>query len=169
MNILTGENIIFEAVTPKTVARDLTIPLSLRQIHTLMKEHGVPSGTALQMLEAFGVGVQKYDDNLTEAQHDVIKLEKQQRRTEARPVLLSSDKQDLERLKERIRVRKRDVRADKQVAKFRKEGITARSGMWRRFREDFIEKHPTTRLKSKAYPAARLRFRRALRDAGVNP
>jgi hypothetical protein len=62
LNILSGENVMGEPVSPKTVARDLTIPLSLREIFVFMKEYGVPAGTALQMLETLGVSTQHYDN-----------------------------------------------------------------------------------------------------------
>jgi hypothetical protein len=62
LNVLAGKNVVGEQVTPKTVARDLTIPLSFREIGILMKEHGVPAALTLQMLESFGMGVQNYDD-----------------------------------------------------------------------------------------------------------
>jgi hypothetical protein len=64
LDVLSGKNVVGELVTPKTVARDLTIPLSFRDIAVLMKEHGVPSALTLQMLESFGMGVQHYDDNI---------------------------------------------------------------------------------------------------------
>ena len=147
-NILSGVSPTGEIVTTKTVARDLTVPLSFREIGTLMKEHGVPAALTMQMLEVGGMGVQNYDDrNVKKPEIPLHKI-----RNTA--------------LRERTRRQRAQARADKLADKFRSEGATSRTAMLRRFREDFIEQHPATKLRSKAYPAAQLRFRRAMRRAG---
>lgn len=62
INVLAGRNVIGEPTTPKTVARDLVVPISMRDIGTLMKKHGIPAGTVLALLEIFGTSVQHYDE-----------------------------------------------------------------------------------------------------------
>lgn len=61
VNIASGENVVGEEVTPGTVARDLTVPLSMRDIYDTMIEQGIPAGTALALLSMFGMGVQTYE------------------------------------------------------------------------------------------------------------
>ena len=62
ITILSGENVIGEPVTPTSVVSELTTPLALRQIYDVMLEQGIPAGTALGLLEIFGLSVQTYRD-----------------------------------------------------------------------------------------------------------
>ena len=66
-NIVTGEGPIGEKTTPRTVARDLTIPLALRDVFEAMKDQGVPAGTAMSILAIFGVGLQTYSPKANKA------------------------------------------------------------------------------------------------------
>ena len=62
ITVISGENVIGEPVTPTSVASELTTPLALRQIYDVMLEQGIPAGTALGLLEIFGLSVQTYRD-----------------------------------------------------------------------------------------------------------
>ena len=66
VNVVSGENLIGEPVTPGSVAANATIPLALRDIYETMKEQGVPKGAALGILSIFGLGLQTYE---TGAEH----------------------------------------------------------------------------------------------------
>lgn len=61
VDIAVGEDIVGNKVTPTTVATRSLIPLSFNDIYETMKEQGVPAGTALSILAAFGMSVQTYD------------------------------------------------------------------------------------------------------------
>lgn len=63
VNIAAGRNVIGEPVTPTTVARDIAVPISLREIYDSMKAQGIPGGVALGILNLFGIAVQTYQDN----------------------------------------------------------------------------------------------------------
>jgi len=70
-NVLTGESAVGEEVTPGTTLRDLTIPLSVREVYESIQEQGVPKGTALSMLAILGMGLQTYGkhiDTMTEVE-----------------------------------------------------------------------------------------------------
>jgi hypothetical protein len=62
LNYVTGENVIGEPFGIRDVPRDMLVPLSIRQIYDSMKEHGVPAGSALGILEVFGAAVQTHED-----------------------------------------------------------------------------------------------------------
>ena len=62
IDIATGRDVIGDPVTVSGEAIDAAIPLSFREIYQTMKEQGVPAGTALGILNLFGVGVQTYEE-----------------------------------------------------------------------------------------------------------
>jgi hypothetical protein len=62
VDVASGSNIVGEEVTPGSAAINAAIPLSFRDIFAVMKEHGIPAGTALGLLSLFGMGVQHYED-----------------------------------------------------------------------------------------------------------
>jgi len=59
-NVAGLQNVIGEPVTPKSVARDLTVPLYLRDIYEAIEDLGVPKGTAMGLVALFGMGLQSY-------------------------------------------------------------------------------------------------------------
>lgn len=59
-NVLSGQNVIGEKVTAGTVARDLTVPLALRDIKEAIQDQGVPAGSALGLAAILGFGLQTY-------------------------------------------------------------------------------------------------------------
>lgn len=58
---VTGETIDQEKATPTTLAKNLIVPLSLRDVLTTMTEQGVPRGAAISLLGLFGMGVMTYE------------------------------------------------------------------------------------------------------------
>ena len=62
VDIATGKNVVGEEVTPGSAAMNMAIPLSFKDIADVMEDHGVPKGTALQILSLFGMSVQNYED-----------------------------------------------------------------------------------------------------------
>lgn len=63
INLATGETAGHEAVTPGQIAKDLTIPLSFRDLKKTVEEQGVPAGTAMWLVSLFGMGLQTYESN----------------------------------------------------------------------------------------------------------
>ncbi|HUT57701.1 MAG TPA: hypothetical protein VNA25_07600 [Phycisphaerae bacterium] len=61
VNVLSGENLIGEKVTPESVTGQLTVPLATRDIYEAMRSEGIGKGAALGLLATFGVGLQTYD------------------------------------------------------------------------------------------------------------
>lgn len=61
VNVLTGENVIGEKVTIGGELKNLFLPMSLRNVQDVMKEQGVPEGSAIFALELLGMGVQYRD------------------------------------------------------------------------------------------------------------
>lgn len=73
LDVATGKNVVGEpqtllpysvdqALTGKSHAGNLTIPLSIRDVYEAMQDQGVPKGAALGILAAFGMGFQAYED-----------------------------------------------------------------------------------------------------------
>lgn len=62
-DVALGQNVVGEEVTPTSAATNLLIPLSIRDIQDTMGEQGIPAGTAMSLLNIFGVGVNTYDPN----------------------------------------------------------------------------------------------------------
>lgn len=61
LDVAEGENVVGDPVTPLGAAGSLFVPLSFREIAKVMEEHGVAEGTAIGLLNLFGMGVQHYD------------------------------------------------------------------------------------------------------------
>lgn len=68
VDTVAGENLVGEKVTPGSVAVNLSVPLTFRDIYSVMTEQGVPKGTAITILGAFGAGVSNYADKKEESQ-----------------------------------------------------------------------------------------------------
>ncbi len=62
VDVLTGQNVVGEPVTPSSAAINLATPLSFRDIYDVMQDQGIPAATAIQILSLFGMGVQHYED-----------------------------------------------------------------------------------------------------------
>lgn len=71
-DVLSGENVVGNRVVPMEMTEkfpfirgavpELFVPLSFGDIFKVMKENGVPAGSALTLLSLFGAGVQVYGD-----------------------------------------------------------------------------------------------------------
>jgi len=61
VDILSGKNAVGEPVTPRSVAINMTVPLSFRDIYDVMQDQGMERGTALGVLSLFGFGLQHYE------------------------------------------------------------------------------------------------------------
>ena len=55
-NVITGENVVGDKVTPLTATRDLFIPLSVSEVKETMQARGVPAGSAITILTLLGMG-----------------------------------------------------------------------------------------------------------------
>jgi hypothetical protein len=60
VDLLQGENVVGEKVTPTDVAMNSIVPLSFRDVYQVMQEQGIPKGTALSLISLFGMGLQTY-------------------------------------------------------------------------------------------------------------
>ncbi len=60
INLVTGSDVMGDAVTPASAATGLITPLSLQNVKDVMQEHGVAGGSAITALELLGMGVQHY-------------------------------------------------------------------------------------------------------------
>lgn len=56
-----GRNVIGQPVTKIDVAKNLVVPMSLKDVSDVMREQGIPKGTIFTILSLFGAGVQNYD------------------------------------------------------------------------------------------------------------
>ena len=61
-DLVTGENVIGDAVTPADVVMKMTIPMSFEEAAETLEAHGMPKGPALTVLMTFGAGVMTYND-----------------------------------------------------------------------------------------------------------
>ncbi len=61
-NIISGENFKGDKTTAITTAGDLLVPITYQNVLETMKAQGIPAGTALALLEVFGMSVQQYDE-----------------------------------------------------------------------------------------------------------
>lgn len=61
VNMLTGEDVVGQPVTPTSTLTSLVTPLSMQNVKDVMTEHGVPGGAAITALELLGMGVQYRD------------------------------------------------------------------------------------------------------------
>ncbi|MFH1738990.1 MAG: hypothetical protein ABIH23_08260 [bacterium] len=64
-NILKGENLVGEPVTPLTVLRDLSVPMSIQDIYEAMLDEGVSPSDAAALLTIPGEGIQTYSPTQT--------------------------------------------------------------------------------------------------------
>lgn len=62
IDIASGKDVVGQSVTPQGEAIEAVTPLSFREIYETMKEQGVPAGTALGILNLFGVAISTYED-----------------------------------------------------------------------------------------------------------
>lgn len=62
VDIVTGENVIGETVTPTDVVMKMTVPMSFEAAAETLEAHGMPKGPALTTLMMFGAGVMTYND-----------------------------------------------------------------------------------------------------------
>lgn len=60
-DVMTGENFERDPTTPKSLATEVAVPLSLNDVYESMREQGVPGGTALSILAIFGLRIQTYE------------------------------------------------------------------------------------------------------------
>ena len=61
VNLLQGRNVVGESTDVLNEAQRMIVPMSLSDLDKLLKEQGVPAGSALWILSLFGAGVQTYD------------------------------------------------------------------------------------------------------------
>jgi hypothetical protein len=61
VNLLTGTDVVGQAVTPASIAQGLLVPLAMSDIYKAMLDQGIPAGTAISLLSIFGMGVQTFD------------------------------------------------------------------------------------------------------------
>ncbi len=62
-NALAGRDVVGEKFTLETELLGAVLPLSVGDIYSVMREQGVPAGTALSILTIFGFGVSTYGDD----------------------------------------------------------------------------------------------------------
>jgi diguanylate cyclase (GGDEF)-like protein len=58
VNLMVGSDVVGNPVTPGSAIAGLVTPLSLQNVKEIMTEHGVAEGTAIEMLNLLGMGVQ---------------------------------------------------------------------------------------------------------------
>lgn len=58
----TGYDVIGRETSPLQEARELVVPMSLRDVVKLTEQHGIPRGLAFTLVNMFGFGVQARDD-----------------------------------------------------------------------------------------------------------
>lgn len=56
----SGTTVVGEEVTPASVAANLTVPMSVRDISEAMQEQGIPRGAAMGILSLFGMGLSTF-------------------------------------------------------------------------------------------------------------
>jgi hypothetical protein len=62
VNIATGKDVNNKPTTAAREIGSLFVPLSMRDVLTVMEEQGVPKGTAINLLQIFGMGLQHHED-----------------------------------------------------------------------------------------------------------
>jgi hypothetical protein len=60
LDVATGENVVGEPTTARSMITGAMVPLSMGDIYDTMVEQGVPAGTVLSILSIFGEGIQTY-------------------------------------------------------------------------------------------------------------
>ena len=63
INLINGEDVVGNKVFWETELAGNLMPLSTGDIFTVMKEQGLPAGTALSLLALFGAGMTTYGDD----------------------------------------------------------------------------------------------------------
>lgn len=61
-DVITGESVVGEKVTPASGGIESITPLSLSDLFPILEAHGIPRGGALFLLNLFGMSVQHQDD-----------------------------------------------------------------------------------------------------------
>lgn len=80
LDVISGENIVGEHVTPISAAWGAPVPMQFDDIYKAMKEQSVPYGVSLSMLSIFGMGLQTYGQkqNPIERLSDITKVKDQE-------------------------------------------------------------------------------------------
>ncbi|MCA9546636.1 MAG: hypothetical protein KC613_19660, partial [Myxococcales bacterium] len=60
VDVASGTTVVGEEVTPASVAANLTVPMSVREIAEAMQAQGVPRGAAMGILSMFGMGISTF-------------------------------------------------------------------------------------------------------------
>lgn len=102
-------------MTAGKVIKDLTMPISMRDIHSWMRASGIPAGTSLAALEFFGMAVQHHEGG--QARRRKFKRDRRVSHRNRLGVIVPTE-----------RTKRGDVldRKREAVAWFTKEGITRR-------------------------------------------
>jgi hypothetical protein len=61
VNLVSGEDVIGQPATPGTVVKSLVVPMSMQNVYEIMTDNGIPAGTAIEMLNLLGMGVNYRD------------------------------------------------------------------------------------------------------------
>jgi hypothetical protein len=62
IDLRTGKNVVGEKITAKEAAKNLILPLSVKDIDTSLQEMGATKAVSLALISAFGFGVQTYSN-----------------------------------------------------------------------------------------------------------
>jgi hypothetical protein len=81
LDIATGENAVNEPVSPLSAAAGLVTPISFGEIYEVMRDQGIPRGTAFGLLSIFGMGLQHYEEREAERRKRPRRPMRQQRET----------------------------------------------------------------------------------------
>jgi hypothetical protein len=60
-NMIAGETVMGEEVTPTSTLTGLVTPLALKDVYEALREQGVEKGAAFGLLGIFGMGLQTYE------------------------------------------------------------------------------------------------------------
>lgn len=60
LDAITREDLIGQPVTPGSIASNLTVPMSFKDVYNAMEDQGVQKGAALGLLNILGAGLQTY-------------------------------------------------------------------------------------------------------------
>jgi hypothetical protein len=60
IDVMSGKNVVGGKVTIKDIPEALLMPLSFNDVYDVMRDNGVPAGTAMTVLALFGMGLQNY-------------------------------------------------------------------------------------------------------------
>jgi hypothetical protein len=62
-DLMTGEDVVGQPVTPMSAAIDAFRPLAMSEVFEVMQDRGIPAGTALSTLVIFGAGISVYESS----------------------------------------------------------------------------------------------------------